>query len=96
MHNAQILFIQNCWLHLYFTMACIVECIHAHASDSKLTEAGSAKLFIKADGDTNVQNRGCLSDKELLIIQKYIRNNYLTMFEMLAKYSEHGFYGENK
>lgn len=65
--------------YLYFTMACIVECIHAHVSDSKLTEAGSAKLFIKPDGDT-----------------KYIRNNYLTMFEMWAKYSEHGFYGENK
>jgi hypothetical protein len=27
--------------YLYFTMACIVECIHTHASDSKLTEAGS-------------------------------------------------------
>lgn len=35
-------------------------------------------------------------DGNMLIIQKYIRNNYLTKFEMWAKYSEHGFYGENK
>ena len=54
--------------YLYFTMACIVECIHAHASDAKLTESGSAKLFIKSDGDTIVQKRGTLSDKELAII----------------------------
>lgn len=82
--------------YLYFTMACIVECIHAHASDSKLTETGSAKLFIKSNGDTIVQKRGTLSDKDLLTIQKYIKNNYLTMFEMWSQYSEHGFFGENK
>ena len=82
--------------YLYFTMACIVECIHAHASDSKLTEAGSAKLFIKSNGDTVVQKRGSLSDKDLLTIQKYIKNNYLTMFEMWSQHSEHGFFGENK
>ena len=81
--------------YLYFTMACIVECIHAHASDSKLTEAGSAKLFIKSNGDTVVQKRGSLSDKDLLTIQKYIKNNYLTMFEMWSQHSEHGFFGEN-
>ena len=56
--------------YLYFTMACVVECIHAHASDTKLTEAGAAKLFIKSDGDTIVQKRGTLSDKELATIQK--------------------------
>ena len=38
--------------YLYFTMACTVECMHAHASDRKLTEQGSAKLFIKPNGDT--------------------------------------------
>ena len=37
--------------YLYSTMARTVECIHAHACDSKLAEAGSAKLFIKPDGD---------------------------------------------
>ena len=77
-------------------MACIVECIHAHASDSQLTESGSAKLFIKPDGDTVIQKQGSVSDKDMRIIQKYIKNNYLTMFEMWSKYSDHGFYGENK
>lgn len=82
--------------YIYFTMACIVECIHAHASDSQLTESGSAKLFIKPDGDTVIQKQGSVSDKDMRIIQKYIKNNYLTMFEMWSKYSDHGFYGENK
>lgn len=61
-----------------------------------MTEAGSAKLFIKSNGDTVVQKRGTLSDKDLLTIQKYIKNNYLTMFEMWSQHSEHGFFGENK
>lgn len=82
--------------YLYFTMACTVECIHAHASDSKLTEAGSAKLFIKPDGDTIVQNQGTVSDKDLRTIQRYIKKNYLTMFEKWSQYSKHGFYGDNK
>ena len=77
-------------------MACTVECIHAHASDKQLTEAGSAKLFIKPDGDTIIQHKGQVSDKDMKIIQKYIKNNYLTMFETWSKYSVHGFYGENK
>ena len=33
--------------YLYFTSFCVVECMHVHASDSKLTEAGSAKFFVK-------------------------------------------------
>ena len=37
--------------YLYFTSFCIVECMHVHASDSKLTESGSAKFFVKANGD---------------------------------------------
>ena len=28
--------------YLYFTSFCVVECMHVHASDSKLTEGGSA------------------------------------------------------
>ena len=40
-----------CGYYLYFTAHCIVECMHAHASDRKLTEGGSAKLFVKSNGD---------------------------------------------
>ena len=34
--------------YLYFTSFCVVECMHVHASDKKLTEGGSAKFFVKA------------------------------------------------
>lgn len=82
--------------YLYFTMACTVECMHVHASDARLTEKNSAKLFVKPDGDTVIQNHGDVKDSDMRKIQKYIKVNHVTMFEMWEKYSEHGFYGENK
>lgn len=33
--------------YLYFTSYCFIECMHVHASDRKLTEAGTAKFFVK-------------------------------------------------
>lgn len=36
--------------YLCFTSFCVVECMHAHASDSRLTERGSAKFFVREDG----------------------------------------------
>lgn len=30
--------------------------MHVHASDSKLRETGSAKFFVKGNGDTIVEN----------------------------------------
>ena len=44
--------------YLYFTSHCIIECMHVHASDRKLTESGSAKFFVREDGDTVLQNNG--------------------------------------
>ena len=32
--------------YLYFTSYCVIECMHVHASDRKLTESGSAKFFV--------------------------------------------------
>ena len=32
--------------YLYFTSYCVIECMHVHASDRRLTEAGSAKFFL--------------------------------------------------
>ena len=61
-----------CGYYLYFTAHCIVECMHAHDSDRKLTEGGSAKLFVKSNGDTVVQNRGILSERELKKIQELL------------------------
>ena len=51
--------------YLYFTSYCVIECMHVHASDRKLTETGSAKFFVKDNGDTLVQNRGILNDREI-------------------------------
>ena len=68
--------------------------MHAHASDRKLTEKGSAKLFVKSNGDTEVQHQGILTDRELIIIQKYIKEHYIEMYEIWARDSEEGFYGE--
>lgn len=38
--------------------------MHVHASDSKLTEGGSAKFFVKNNGDTVLQNHGILNVRE--------------------------------
>ncbi len=35
--------------YLYFTSYCVIECMHVHASDRRLTEAGSAKFFVKRE-----------------------------------------------
>ncbi len=41
-----------CGHFLYFTSHCIIECMYVHTSDARLTEAGSAKFFVKSDGST--------------------------------------------
>ena len=66
--------------YLYFTSYCVVECMHVHASNRKLTESGSAKFFVKDDGDSILQNRGILNDREIRKIQMFIKNNYQEMY----------------
>lgn len=78
--------------YLYFTSHCIIECMHVHASDRKLTESGSAKFFVREDGDTVLQNRGILNDREIRIIQGFIKQNYQEMYLKWAEYSSEGFY----
>ena len=77
---------------LYFTSFCVVECMHVHASDRKLTESGSAKFFVKGNGDSVLQNRGLLTDREVSKIQAFIKENYEKMYGKWAQYSEKGFY----
>lgn len=84
-----------CGYYLYFTAHCIIECMHVHASDRKLTEVGSAKFFVKSNGDTVIQNRGVLTDRELSKIQSFIKDNYKEMYLKWASMSENGFFGEN-
>ena len=44
-----------CGYYLYYTASCVTEAMHVHASDRKLTQAGSAKFFVKSDGDTTIE-----------------------------------------
>jgi len=80
--------------YLYFTSFCTVECMHVHASDEQLSEVGSGKFFVKSNGDTVVQNRGKLNDREISKIQRFIKQNYKEMYLKWAKYSKNGFFGE--
>ncbi|WP_317415393.1 DUF4160 domain-containing protein [Thermophilibacter provencensis] len=81
-----------CGYYLYFTAHCIVECMHVHASDSRLTEGGSAKFFVRSNGDSVLQNRGSLTDRELRIIQRFIKENYREMYLTWSSMSERGFF----
>lgn len=81
-----------CGYYLYFTSHCIIEAMHVHASDKRLTEAGSAKLFVKGNGDTVVQEQGRLTDRELRIIRDFIKDNYKEMYLKWSTMSQHGFY----
>lgn len=81
--------------YLYFTSHCIIECMHVHANDRKLTEAGSAKFFVKENGDTLLQNRGILTEKELSKIQNFIKINYKDMYIKWSEYSSNGYFGDN-
>ena len=78
--------------YLYYTSFCTIECMHVHASDSKLSESGAAKLFVRSDGSTVVQKKGVLSDLELRRIQAFIKEHYLEMYELWKTDSEKGFY----
>lgn len=83
-----------CGYFLYFTSHCIVEAMHVHASDRRLTEAGSAKFFVKGNGDTVIKERGVLNDKQLRVIQEFIKDNYKDMYLKWSQMSDQGFYGE--
>lgn len=80
--------------YLYFTSKCIVEAMHVHASDSKLTEETSAKFFVKGNGDSILQAKGVLTDKEINKIQAFIKINYQDMYNKWAEFSTQGFYNK--
>lgn len=82
--------------YLYYTSHCIIEAMHVHASDKKLTEAGSAKLFVKGNGDTEVMARGILTDRDIRIIREFIKDNYKDMYIRWAKMSPNGFYKDRR
>ena len=83
-----------CGYFLYFTSHCVIEAMHVHASDTKLTESSSTKFFVKSNGDTIVENRGVLSDKEISKIREFIKENYREMYIKWSSFSDQGFFGE--
>lgn len=78
--------------YLYYTSFCIIECMHVHASDTRLSESSSAKFFVKSDGSTVVQKQGVLSDIEVRKIQGFIKEHYLEMYELWKTDSDNDFY----
>ena len=81
-----------CGYFLYFASKCIIECMPVHASDKKLTEAGSAKFFVKANGDSVLQKQGVLSDIEVRRIQAFIKDHYVEMHDLWSAWSNNGYY----
>ena len=75
----------NCYL--YFTSHDSDEAAHSHAHPSStMPEDGSAKIWIYRDGHTKVDHKGVVSDRSLNEICKYIKGNYIYMFE---RWEEH-------
>ena len=83
-----------CGYYLYYTSHCVIEAMHVHASDRKLTEAGSAKFYVYSCGETTVENPGKLTDREIRIIREFIRDNYKEMYLKWSEKSDNGLYGE--
>lgn len=68
--------------------------VNGYAFERKLTEAGSAKFFVKANGDAILQNRGILTDREINKITQFIKANYQDMYITWANYSKNGYFGK--
>lgn len=83
-----------CGYYLYYTASCVIEAMHVHASDRKLTEADSAKFFVKSNGDTTVEKQGTLTEREVRKIRAFIKEHYKEMYLKWMELSETGFYGE--
>ena len=81
-----------CGYYLYFTSKCIIECMHVHASEKRLTEAGSAKFFVKGNGDTELMKQGTLSDLDVRKIQGFIKEHYVEMYDLWSAWSDNGYY----
>lgn len=84
-----------CGYYLYYTSSCIIEAMHVHASDRKLTESGSAKFFVMKNGDTTIEKQGQLNDCEIRKIREFIKDNYKDMYLKWREIADTDFYGEN-
>ncbi len=83
-----------CGYYLYFTSHCVVEAMHVHASDKRLTESSSAKFFVKSSGETTIEDKGILTEKEIRIVREFIKDNYKDMYLKWTEKSDKGFYND--
>ena len=83
-----------CGYYLYYTASCVIEAMHVHASDRKLTEAGSAKFFVKSNGDTTVEKQENLTERDIRKIREFIKEHYKDMYLKWLIMSDTGFYGD--
>ena len=83
-----------CGYYLYYTASCVIEAMHVHASDRKLTESGSAKFFVKNNGETTVEKKGILNEREIRKKREFIKLHYKEMYLTWQKLSDTGYYGE--
>lgn len=68
--------------------------MHVHASDRRLTEAGSAKFFVKSNGDTTIEKQGQLNDREVRQIRAFIKIHYKEMYFKWQELADTGYFGE--
>lgn len=60
----------------------------------RLQKAGSAKFFVKSNGDTTVEKTGMLNEREIRKIRKFIKLHYKEMYIRWQQTADTGFYGE--
>ncbi len=81
-------------MRLLYTASCVIEAMHVHASDRKLTESGSARFFVKSNGDTTVEKQSILNEREIRKIREFIKEHYKEMYLKWQELAETGYYGE--
>ena len=68
--------------------------IKEHYKEMYLKEAGSAKFFVKNNGDTTLERQGSLTDREVRKIRAFIKEHYKEMYLKWIEIADTGFYGQ--
>ncbi|MCL1988038.1 MAG: DUF4160 domain-containing protein [Firmicutes bacterium] len=83
----------GCWI--YFTAHDKPEPTHVHSNKPKKVEHGAAKIWVKRDGETEIDTWGNLTIKEMKAVRKYLKDYHMILFEMWEeKFGELKIYGE--
>ena len=60
----------------------------------QLKENDSPNFFVRADGSSILKKRGDLTDVEINIIEKFIKENYLDMYKTWKSFGGGDFYNK--